>query len=134
MYYYYDIKMINKKINFFYKKTKRYNLKIFLDWNNRINMIAKSKKENKFMEETKFFEKLKLIEITKINYKNENIIIYQNENILLYKIESRENIKVNFKTDVLLEKTFYVNRKHLKYAIIKNKGVINGENGNRNKR
>ena len=47
--------------------------------------------------------------------------LYRNDKIWMYKIENISAVDINFKDcDILLDRSFFINNKYIKYVIIKN--------------
>ena len=50
-----------------------------------------------------------------------NMKLYRNNEIWMYRIENISDINVDFKDcDILLDRSFFINNKNIKYVIIKN--------------
>jgi hypothetical protein len=50
-----------------------------------------------------------------------NMKLYRNDKIWMYKIENISDVDINFKDcDILLDRSFFINNKYIKYVIIKN--------------
>ena len=127
----YDIRLLRtttgkEHICFFYKTLpkKRINetIDIFkrnvgLIVNNQINDI----KIKEYISEETFVKIMKMIKVSDNKIGKYNMKLYRNDEIWMYKIENISDTDINFKDcDILLDRSFFINNKNIKYVIIKN--------------
>ena len=127
----YDIRLLRtttgkEHICFFYKTLpkKRINetIDIFkrnvgLIVNNQINDV----KIKEYIREEKFVKIMKMIKVSDNKIGKYNMKLYRNNEIWMYRIENISDINVDFKDcDILLDRSFFINNKNIKYVIIKN--------------
>ena len=127
----YDIRLLRtttgkEHICFFYKTLpkKRINetIDIFkrnvgLIVNNQINDV----KIKEYISEEKFVKIMKMIKVSDNKIGKYNMKLYRNDEIWMYRIENISDINVDFKDcDILLDRSFFINNKNIKYVIIKN--------------
>ena len=127
----YDIRLLRtttgkEHICFFYKTLpkKRINetIDIFkrnvgLIVNNQINDI----KIKEYISEETFVKIMKMIKVSDNKMGKYNMKLYRNDKIWMYKIENISDVDINFKDcDILLDSSFFINNKYIKYVIIKN--------------
>lgn len=127
----YDIRLLRtttgkEHICFFYKTLpkKRINetIDIFkrnvgLIVNNQINDI----KIKEYISEETFVKIMKMIKVSDNKMGKYNMKLYRNDKIWMYKIENISDVDINFKDcDILLDRSFFIHNKYIKYVIIKN--------------
>ncbi|BBM44132.1 hypothetical protein JMUB3935_0245 [Leptotrichia trevisanii] len=127
----YDIRLLRtttgkEHICFFYKTLpkKRINetIDIFkrnvgLIVNNQINDV----KIKEYISEEVFIKIMKMEKVSDNKIGKYNMKLYRNNEIWMYRIENISDINVDFKDcDILLDRSFFINNKNIKYVIIKN--------------
>ena len=64
---------------------------------------------------------MKIIKVNDNKMGKYNMKLYRNDKIWMYKIENISAVDINFKDcDILLDRSFFINNKYIKYVIIKN--------------
>ena len=64
---------------------------------------------------------MKMIKVSDNEMGKYNMKLYRNDKIWMYKIENISDVDINFKDcDILLDRSFFINNKYIKYVIIKN--------------
>lgn len=127
----YDIRLLKtttgkKHIKFFYKtllKGKvRESTKIFAQ---NVKLLENKKiddtKIKEYISEKKFIKIMKMAKISDNKMGGYSMKLYKNNEIWFYKIENTSDVDINFKDcDILLDRSFFINNKYIKYVIIKN--------------
>ena len=127
----YDIRLLKtttgkKHIKFFYKtllKGKvRESTKIFAQ---NVKLLENKKiddtKIKEYISEKKFIKIMKMAKISDNKMGGYSMKLYKNNEIWFYKIENTSDVDINFKDcDILLDRSFFINNKNIKYVIIKN--------------
>jgi len=78
-------------------------------------------KIKEYISEETFVKIMKMIKVSDNKMGKYNMKLYRNDKIWMYKIENISDVDINFKDcDILLDRSFFINNKYIKYVIIKN--------------
>ena len=103
-------KRINETIDIFKRN-------VGLIVNNQINDV----KIKEYISEEVFIKIMKMEKVSDNKIGKYNMKLYRNNEIWMYRIENISDINVDFKDcDILLDRSFFINNKNIKYVIIKN--------------